>query len=355
MSGFGVKLRGCLTRALMAGFATLITLFLLDGGMRLIEARRIFSVEHRPDIPQVYRFPPGETLDEVVHGDIRQPGDPIVQSWRVHWVIDAYGYRNETIPARVDTVLLGDSFGSLPVSQEGLLSTRLGGCGRSVYNLSVSAQGPWQEYATLILEQDRLAIQPGAALIWMVFGGNDMDDIYLPVYGNAIKTDLTRQGAGPNLFNFVVDSPLAHLTAGVLAPHQSRLFDPHGGSLLFYEPYVQRARRSADDIRALPNYPLLRDTFKALADDARQRQMKPLVVVIPSKEEVYYYGKASGFGSVIGDLASENHMDLIDLTPEFLRRAAQGEMLYFAQDTHWNEYAQQVAAGLICEQLGKAG
>jgi hypothetical protein len=350
-----VKRRGCLANVLIAGLSTLLTLFLLDSGIRAVWHNRIFTIEYRPDVPQVYRFPPGRTRHAVIHGDQAGPNDPIIQSWTVDWVTDAYGYRNAAIPARIDTLVLGDSFGSETVSQNDLVASRLTTCGRSVYNLSVVRHGPWQEYATLMLEQDRLNLKPGTSLLWILFSGNDMDDVYLPVYGDAIKTDLTHQGPEPYIADYILGSPLLQFTLAVLDPQQYRVVDPTGGWQLYYAPYVAHARRTADDIRALPNYPLLRDTFHALAADARQRQMKPLVIVVPSKEEVYYYRKASGFGAVIAGLSAEDHLPVIDLTPIFLDLAASGDYLYFAQDTHWNEHAQQIVAQMLCQYLGDGG
>jgi hypothetical protein len=90
-----------------------------------------------------------------------------------------------------------------------------------------------------------------------------------------------------------------------------------------------------------------------MAEEVQDQQFKPLVIVAPSKEEIYYYHKASGFGEVITDLAEENGMPAIDLTPDFLKRAADGEILYLVQDTHWNEYAQQLVSEQLCTLLAE--
>src|SRR5262245_18719732 len=104
------KLRNAFINVMLAIVSIVLTLVLLDAGVRMIWRGRAFSIEHRPDVPQLYRFPPGRTVDEVIHGDQVMQEDPVVQSWQATVVIDAYGFRNESIPDAVDTILLADSF-----------------------------------------------------------------------------------------------------------------------------------------------------------------------------------------------------------------------------------------------------
>lgn len=51
---------------------------------------------------------------------------------------------------------------------------------QAVYNLSVSGEGHQQQYANLLLEGQRLNTREGACVLWLIFAGNDLDELDYP-------------------------------------------------------------------------------------------------------------------------------------------------------------------------------
>jgi SGNH hydrolase-like domain, acetyltransferase AlgX len=52
-------------------------------------------------------------------------------------------------------------------------------------------------------------------------------------------------------------------------------------------------------------------------------------------------------------LANESRVDLITLTPVFNQAAAEGKMLYYPLDTHWNAEGREIAARFFAAALKK--
>jgi hypothetical protein len=346
-----------LVNLLISLIALLLMPVLIDAGLRYaLGILTPDAVYRRPDVPQVYTLKPNLNIVDGLHyGDLSKKGEVGAESWPRTLITDAYGYRNEGIPPLIDTLLLGDSFGYAFSDQQATLSAYLRGCDRTLYNLSVPAHGPWQEYATLILEKPRLNTQPDAVVLWLLFNANDMEDPYLPLYAADLRR-LQQEADNANLLDrflkYAESSPAVSLLSG------TTLRDPTGGSLTFEGDrriyaahYLEAAARTPGDITSLPTYPALQETFNAMASEARQDDLQVVVVIVPSKEEIYHQGALSGFGAVIGDLAAQHDMPVIDLGPVFLEHAANSETIYYDQDTHWNEAGQQLAADLICQQL----
>ena len=53
-------------------------------------------------------------------------------------------------------------------------------------------------------------------------------------------------------------------------------------------------------------------------------------------------------------LTEELDLRLIDLVPAFDRAAAEGKLLYYPFDTHWNSEGRQVAAEVVAKAIGHA-
>ena len=52
-------------------------------------------------------------------------------------------------------------------------------------------------------------------------------------------------------------------------------------------------------------------------------------------------------------LANESRVDFITLTPVFNQAAAEGKMLYYPLDTHWNAEGREIAARFVAAALKK--
>src|SRR5205085_2694165 len=149
------------------------------------DRRAAVHVRRWPPLPQLPRYDPGVNLDGVTYGDLaaRAGRSDWREQRRVRFVTDAYGFRNEPSGEAgrpLDLIVLGDSFGAAggTTQEQTLTSVLARDYGLSVYNLSVAAESPQQEYATLLLEGARLKTREGARVLWLLFEGNDLDDPY---------------------------------------------------------------------------------------------------------------------------------------------------------------------------------
>ena len=100
---------------------------------------------------------------------------------------------------------------------------------------------------------------------------------------------------------------------------------------------------------------------------AKQKNLRVVVAVVPSKEEVYSWvlngapawtasKEPSGFAVVAHELCDANGFKFFDLKPTLIEASEKkfketGELLWWRDDTHWNGVGQRVAADTIYEKL----
>jgi len=340
----------------------------------------------RPAERYIYRWPPLPLLQRYVasvnfegstYGDLASASTkPEWREWhKIRFITDEYGFRNETFhpgfEARpLDVIVLGDSFGvAASTTQEETLSSVLArDYGLSVYNLSVSREGPRHQYANLVLEGPRLKTREGADVLWLIFGGNDLDDPYNvelenPKPGNpALLTTIATAYR-----DFRARSPVRRLLARIDTSFILERKFVDGRRMLFNDYYAQRRSRTAYDIMQHPNFEALKTTMTAMQKLTGQRGLHVSVAVVPSKEEVYAWvldgappwstsPEPSGFSKVLNRLSEERGFYFIDLKPTLLEEARQeyeksAGLIWWADDTHWNGQGQRAAARVIYQNL----
>jgi hypothetical protein len=345
-----------------------------------------YAFDFRPADRFIYQWPPLPRLQRyVANVDFEGPtyGDLAAASGRREWreerrikfVTDAYGFRNDPSSAGngagpLDLIVLGDSFGvAASTSQEHTLSSVLIKDYRlSVYNLSISRQNLLQEYANLVLEGDRLQTREGTSVLWLVFPGNDLDEPYYP----ELETPQPRWPGLPARFmdgitGFRARSALRRLTArSEPLPIIERQFID-GRRILFHPTYAARRSRAADEIRRHPNFESLKATLGAMARLAATRRLSVTVAIVPTKEEVYSWvldgtrpwsadAGTSDFSLVLRGLSEERGFRFLDLKPPLTAASVQayekrGELLWWSDDSHWNDAGQRVAAAAVYEAL----
>src|SRR5437764_1163543 len=151
----------------------------------IIESRPIQRVVHAwSPQPQLVRYDPSTTFEGTTYGDLAEMSrrKDLREERHIRFVTDRFGFRNEPSSEgrTFDLILLGDSFGAVGgTDQDEMMSARLSkDYGLSIYNLSVGGHSPLQEYATLVLENERLKKREGATVLWLLFAGNDLDELY---------------------------------------------------------------------------------------------------------------------------------------------------------------------------------
>ncbi|HXI26669.1 MAG TPA: hypothetical protein VNG71_22650 [Pyrinomonadaceae bacterium] len=340
----------------------------------IIESRPIERRVHAwAPQPHLVRYDPGTTFDGVTYGDLAEMSrrKDLREERRLRFVTDRFGFRNEPSSEgrTFDVILLGDSFGAVGgTTQDEMVSARLEkDYGLAVYNLSVGSHSPLQEYATLVIENERLKKREGATVLWLLFAGNDLDESY---YDDLNAPSIL---SWPKQFiaayeRFHNGSTVRQLfgRADVREMVINRTF-PDSRSILFVKTYADRVNRSADEVRHHPNFDHFKMTFTLMRQFAQSKHLRVVVAVVPSKEEVYSWllnrepewtsPKApSGFSVVAHEFCDLNGFKFFDLKPTLIEASEKkfkesGELLWWRDDTHWNGVGQRVAADAIYENL----
>jgi hypothetical protein len=129
--------------------------------------------------------------------------------------------------------------------------------------------------------------------------------------------------------------------------------------------------RTVDQMLATEEFQGIRKFFNEFREVCQTNRISPLVLYIPTALQVYasYTTQASGAQWLavrdrqialrrntelaIKVVADEGGVDLISLTPVFERAAAEGKMVYYALDAHWNAEGREIAARFVADVLKK--
>ena len=346
------------------------------------------------------------TYCEWQHGDIVRMGflSPDLfgaEQHRYPFEIDAEGFRNPAVRARIDIAALGDSFVEAMTSpREEAWPARLEKItGRAVQNYGTSSYGPQQE--SYVLEDYAIGHQPREVVLGY-FAGNDLFD--------AERFDEWERGADKpgkeasgwrlqktfrryeTLFLTSVAGrvlpaarpPERGPVTAALSPQTT--FDrgayqiPSGnGATLrfaFMPPYLQKLADSREEIERSRGWELTRAAFIKMRDTCARHGSRFTVMFIPSKGAVYWPLVERSLGQEelqrsLDFVSSYNHMPLraadihahrlvqnelmrefcaaekipfLDLTPKLEEAAAAGNAVYFADDAHWNAAGHEIAA-----------
>jgi len=371
------------TKVLLAGGVAVLTLIAVDVLLRALTNSPIYQVA-LPAMPLLSRYHAGVTAEGVAVGDLgaatTDAGDD--EPRLVKTSIDSFGFRNEEAAGQrvVDVIVVGDSFGfGLGTTQDKVLASQLRDrFGWSTYNLSMPWTGPWAQFANLSMESSRLRLREGGSIVWVLFTGNDLDDRY-----DTLDVDqIPRNGLAGRLWisakRIRNRSPLYRLGGRV----RDKLLGPpprsqvivvmpasfvEGKTLLFLKPWVTAGERRVQDVTAHPNYSALQNTVKAMKQLAERLKVSLKVVLVPTKEEVYRWvldrrepwttaPAPSGFGVALGEITAEAGLEFVDLKPSFVTASRElfersGKLLWWYDDSHWNEEGQALAAAIIQREL----
>lgn len=330
-----------------------------------------------PPLPQLHRYMALVNFEGETYGDLAAAAAR--PEWRdtrrIRFLTDAYGFRNDpstagSDPRPFDAIVLGDSFGvAASTTQEATLSSVLArDYHLHVYNLSISRENPRQEYANLALEHARLTTTNATSVLWLIFPGNDLDEPYdseldhpQPVWPgllSRLETGFTRFRSRAALRRLVAPRGSSQVV-------EKRFLD--GRRLLLSAPYAEHSRRTIDDIRRHPNFRSLEATLDAMRRLAIASQLNIAVVVVPSKEEVYSWVfndappwssalEPSSFSVLMRQMCEQRHFRFLDLKPALVEASRTSyeradALLWWNDDSHWNDQGQRVAAEAIYANL----
>ena len=334
----------------------------------------------KPELPVVGRWDSNISATGEAYGDLAAMTGNL--SLRVPHLIsfttDAAGFRNNDIRAPIEVLLLGDSFAAGAGVTQDKMAFRLLQIkhGWSTYNLSFPACGPWHQYVNLAIESPRLTFVSHAVVVWLLYTGNDLDDEYgqtwtieelpwrswLSAWQVSYKTFRNR-------------SPIRQITdniswrskkANEMKRNVIKASFPDGSPVLFLEGQEAWGRRLRSDVEQHPSFPKLVRTMEEMKRLTEAKGLRLFVAVLPTKGEVYRGildgrpplpedNAASGFSEAVFGICKNLELLCVDPKSWFIKDSKPlleaGEMLWWRDDTHLNEYGHESLARFIAKEL----
>ena len=305
----------------------------------------------------------------------------------ISYSIDEYGFRETTPLSQARIFALGDSFTfGVDISQSKTWVERLEQrLGEPTYNLGVSSASLQDQRAILeyVLQTHPDSIK-NRHLLWMIYEINALYDSNDARLQEAFKENLfkgtivqtlnsipltiknqsvinrlrtnnvtigqpveTNDKSNPYIVDGIeLDYALYHSTQ-----YGYRLFEPADVEWVGYpESYVLNH----------PKLPMLHQTFEEVAALSEAYGFRVTVVAAPSAERVsapYFEGfppisEEPYFLNYVEQLSKDQGFDVINLYP-LMQPYADKELLYWRDDSHWNERGNEVVAEIIAEHLTK--
>lgn len=333
-----------------------------------------------PAQPILARYQKNVHYEGTTFGDLAaKTGKPDYRDYRtITFITDSNGFRNDPAapPQPIDLILNGDSFGvGTGTTQEKTLAAALHSeFNLNVYNISMTGN-PYQEFLNLKTMQPLLQMHTNTVMLWLLFSGNDLfgdfPDDYNPSDQNGWAQALTalttfRNRSPTREFLRRWASNFTHEQAG---GHVLIKDFMNGKKMLFYSPYLWLKNSKLEDITSHINYPKMIRTFDETKKLTDEKKLKLIVAVVPTKAEVYPWvadesvpwqpnDHISGFALAVQQWCTQNHIPYLDLKPDFINEAPNlykhsGQILWWYDDTHWNENGQHLAAQIIYDRLLK--
>lgn len=278
---------------------------------------------------------------------------------------DQNGFRNHRELRDAGLVVIGDSYieGYLTPEPK-LITTRLSELqGQPVANLGHSGYGPQQELA--VLRRFGLPLKP-KTVVWAFFEGNDFSDAEgydkARIDGNAFLQDFWFRSLTRNLAALMFRSTQPCVPSEPINTFRAEFTDAHNMTeTVFFAPTeVER-----------PSDLTLHKAAAPIAEAAklcRERNIRFLVAFVPEKYRVYHdLGNVSLTTDAVRQwqvvdlpdhmrrllMSLEPSIEYVDLTPALKAASQKGIATYLADDTHWTDDGNRVAAEAIHHALLK--
>ncbi len=352
--------------------------------LRVFGERLVYYRAHselvRRDVhyPGLSHYVPNARSERLTFGDLAaMSGDPRHRASRNEiFQTDERGFRNSpnALSSPVKLVIVGDSFGmGLGSSQDETWASLLEKEGRPLYNLSMPATCPMHGAARLSLTIKSLHLSEGATIVVPLYIGNDLEEC-----AEAAEQNISgRRVSGWRSLRIALQdyrsrSPLRQLGMRLIYrwvfadPVVSVSELPDGKQMLFYKPHTQAANLSVATVEQEPNFQRLTSSLKSIHALASENRASTLVVIIPTKEEIYGWilreeplendlSQSSGLARAVQSFCDSEKIPWIDLRPALAEEAKtiweKGELLWWTDDSHWNSQGHQTAARLISQAL----
>jgi len=372
-------------RAVLTTITLVVLGFFLElpAAFNFIDYRRIISPPQSFLITNVKPWDsPGNVLDdELVY--IRRPHQTIVgeadgdlvnwlgistsQRYHVNITYDSRGFRNDRDIDKAPLALIGDSFvEGVLVPHNNLVSTQLSNAfGVEVANLGQSGYGPQQEL--IVLRRFGVKLSP-KVVVWMFFEGNDLLDVprYEGLLANRKQISHDRNSLLQRSFLRNVLYTIAGYTAPRVNKGTSEARKRSGqlkktGETLYFA--YAGTDLSQEELLSLKT---AQDCLLKAQRLSEESGAKLLLAYVPTKYRVYRdfcnfpqdgyvrTWKLNDLPSQFESWSKDHGIAFIDLTSALRKSAAEGNLVYFPDDGHWNSNGQTVVAQTL-EQFIRSG
>lgn len=345
-------------------FSTFFIFCLLDFFPSLPEALKLgrihyFSLRERyvqdPDL--IFRIKPGFHYQGLFTGDhdgLFLKNSAVRLPYRAQF--DEEGFRNAGRPGPKEIAVLGDSYIQFGLDESDTFAARLEKTsGLSTANYGMEWYGPPQYLE--VFKKFALRRRPRVAL-FCFFEGNDLRDIreYLKWKkgGHYYHFNLTSKNLFQRYFLALGDTLLY---AGKLF---FRKWDPRkaevqlpGRNFETIFVYAIETRPPAELLQSVEMQEL-RTILASFQKLSAEHGIRPVLLFIPSATHLYLpYAKPADAGQsaarghleqAVRELAGSAKISFVSLVPVFEKATAEGKILYYPTDTHWNSEARQLAA-----------
>ncbi|MEQ9407224.1 MAG: hypothetical protein RIK87_05835 [Fuerstiella sp.] len=309
---------------------------------------------HRPN----YR-----ATGQLTGGDLsrRRIGAPALTVRPYDVAYDRHGFRNDVNYDRVDCIVIGDSFVEAGnVLSDELSTHRIASeTGLLVANLGQSYYGPQQELE--VLKRFGLPLQPRIC-VWLFFEGNDLGDVWryqefasswprsVANYSSWKERSFTR-----NAFTWIATK--FKDSTDLITTERSGLFSASTGQQRLWFGYsglnLGAREKEAIEITAAS----ISEAYAL----CRQRDIQFIFAFAPTKYRVY--SDLCGFdedspiqGWTVNTLpeqlaetirAISGEIEFLDLTTSLRDAAMTGQLVYYADDTHWSPEGHAIVGRAI--------
>jgi PAS domain S-box-containing protein len=310
-----------------------------------------------------------------------------VSPTRISWQTDADGFRNPADSAAVDIVVIGSSFAEYGTDLDDTFPQRLNHAlaPLRVAGLSKAGYGPFQYLE--VLERYALKRSPHYAL-FTFYPVSDTDDHLSRWIKGQKDLSLARRSVvfGGFLPRYRVASLQAwhmfassawnglHQLFDMLVPDESihsdvavlRLADQVSRKMVFLD---QHKAASTEDLLKSPEWRAWENILLALKTVSERNHIVPVLIYIPAATEVYaqYSTNESGRNWLAvraAQVATSGHneqaahilaervgISMISVRPAFQQAAADGKLVYYQMDAHWNEEGRRIAGNVTAAAL----
>jgi hypothetical protein len=307
------------------------------------------------------------------------------------------GFRVNSSSPPYDMLIIGDSFVDIGESDSSTFSelvARRGGF--ATVNLGRGGYGPYQ-YKELLSEYAKL--RPRYAVVCF-FAGNDVVDVkhyeeFLAGgdYGIYVrgKNFVERYAiATSETFSFVrttvvqgarklASAARSRATGGGVADAAPRKIRDYIGAIRLRDGIVPmrfsywNPQRSAGALLEEKEWQSLKRVLRETKTVADQNRVELIILYIPTKVQVYgrhIVERESGAGflaripaqlkyegntlEAFTAIANELGLEVVDLDAHFKKLAAEGELLFYPFDTHWNARGRELAAEYLVTRIRPA-